>query len=256
MELSDFYLALITGSTSAVGEQLALALSKKGIPLLLTGRNRVKLLKQKSLPDTQTLLSDLTTKDGTKSVVEWIRQKKPNLIINCAGRGLYGPALMHDPEEHLSLFDLNVRAPIEITLAAAEMLDAENRYGTILNIASAAGFFSIPTFSTYAASKGALIQFSQALDAEMKPHRIRILTACPGPIKTPFHSIASKGLYTKTPPFAISPLKAAKLILKQIEKEKPVNIINYSTRVLYALSRFFLKRTSNNILQNSIKNRY
>ena len=256
MHLSDFYLALITGATSKLGSSLAYLLAKKGIPLILTGRNEIELKKlAQTLPDAKIAIADLSTPEGIHAVCGLIRKFKPNLIINNAGTGLYGPVLNHKIKDAIDTFETNARATIEITLAACATLDDEGRYGRILNVSSAAAFFPYPHFAAYAASKAAINNFSIALDHELAPQNIRILTACPGQIATDFRKNASKGHSLKHSTLSLSPLKAARHILSQIKSDKQLYIFPCTTKIAITLLKFFPKKIRFFLLKSTLKNR-
>ena len=255
MRLSDYYLALITGATSKLGSSLAYLLSQKGIPLILTGRNADELKKlEATLPETKTAVADLSTPEGIYTVSGLIRKFKPNLVINNAGIGLYGPALSHTIKENIDIFEVNARATIELTLSAVEMLDAEERYGTILNVSSAAAFFPYPNFAAYAASKAAINHFSAALSHELREKNIHILTASPGQIATDFRKNASKGHSPRPSPLAISPLRAARRLLSQIEKDKRHAIFPLTTKLALFFFRLLPKKMA--ILQKTVSTRF
>jgi uncharacterized protein len=256
MILSDCYLACITGATSELGSALAYLLSKKGIPLMLTGRNKEKLERlAKTLPDSKTLIANLATQNGRDLVVGWINKWKPNLIINNAGIGLYGPALDHLIEEQMEILTVNATAPIEITLGAVEMLQDEKRYGVVLNISSSAGAFPYPYFATYAASKRCLTDMSQSLDFEVRNDQIRVLAACPGQIRTSFRKNASKGRSLAHSTLSMSPLVAAKKLLRQVEKETPVYTFGALTKLGLFLLRLFPKKTRMTLLKLTVSQR-
>lgn len=256
MILSDCYLACITGATSELGSSLAYLLAKEGIPLMLTGRDRQKLEKLKgALPEAKILVANLTTKEGRLSVCQWIERWKPNLIINNAGAGLYGRAADLDIDEQMDLIELNVLGATEITLTAVQMLQREKRYGVVLNVSSAASFYPYPYFSTYAPSKSFITQFSQTLDYEMREHQIRVLAACPGMIRTHFALNASKGRLKRAPGSAMTPLHAAKKIIRQVIKEKPVTTFGPIVRFGLFCFRFLPRELRLKILARTLKNR-
>jgi len=240
-------LALITGATSGLGKALAKSLSQNKIPLFLTGRNKDALEKMQNELILQTEVSifaaDLSVPKERFALLEEISKKKPDLVINSAGFGLYGKALTHPLAEQLKILEVNAFALTEITLEAARALIGEKKPGVIMNISSAAGFFPTPSFSIYSASKAYVIHFSQSFDAEVKKHGIRVLVSCPGQIKTSFRERASSGLNKNQESFeAMSVEKAARLILKQIKYKKPIEIIDFRYKVLVFLAKFILPK--------------
>jgi hypothetical protein len=64
--------------------------------------------------------------------------------------------------------------------------------GEILNVSSLACLLPIPDFAVYAATKAYVTNFSEALRIELKPHGIRVLAVCPGPVHTGFGAVAER----------------------------------------------------------------
>lgn len=239
--------ALITGGSSDLGRALAQALHQKGYAILLTARTKPPL----PFPFRS---ADLT--QDRSSIISWIREECPSLIINNAGAGLYGPALSHTIPEQLDLLRLNAEVTLELTLEGAQTLLKQGKKGVILNISSAAGSFPYPGFSIYAASKGCITSFSQALDAELKDKGIRVLVACPGQIATSFRQKASKGHFVQSTPWSLPVNFVVKKLLKQIERKVPFSVIDYRYQILLALTQIMPRSWRNALLINSLKKRY
>lgn len=241
--------ALITGATSDLGKELAIALAKQGYRLLLTAPNAKKL---NIFSGENTLAADLTIKKERQKVIEWMRSYEVELIVNNAGAGLYGLALSHSIEEQLNLLTLNGEAALELCLAGAKNMI---RPGIILNISSAAAFMPYPYFSVYSASKRFLLNFSQAFDVEMKKEGIRVLCACPGQIATSFRIKASKGRFNKITPMTLSITKVVAALLWQMQKQKPVHIIDWRYHLLILLQKWIPTPIKNFLLIKTIQKR-
>ncbi len=235
--------ALITGATSGIGKALADDLAKRGFSLILTGRDRKKLLGRN-------LALDLSDPQERKKLMELIRKEIPELIVNNAGFGLYGASCELSIEEQLQMIEVNVKAPMEISMEAAKALLQAERPGTILNISSAAAFFAYPLFNTYAASKACLLNFSLALDAELRKKGIRVLCACPGPIVTDFRRRASKGIIYRVSGMSVE--KAVHCLWRQIERKKPLSLFDWRTYLLVTFVRLLPRSLQESLLRHSI----
>ncbi|MDF2576700.1 MAG: hypothetical protein K0S74_184 [Chlamydiales bacterium] len=243
----QFKKALITGASSGIGYELAKLLASKGIDLLLTGRDRNRLdqLQAELNPlgvSSQIYSFDLGKREDRIALQQLIRTQSPNLVINNAGCGLYGDAILHSLETHSELLDVNVKAVLELTLVAAETLKKQHLSGIILNVSSAAAFLPFPSFATYSASKAFLNQFSLSIDTELQPYNIRVLTACPGQVATKFRERSSRGFPQKEEFYTMSPQLAAVKIWKQIEEKIPLYIFDWRTRWAIRLANNFLPR--------------
>lgn len=236
----SFKCALITGATSGLGQGLAHFLKEKGITVIGVGSSDY----------------DLATPAGREGLMSLISERQPDLIVNCAGFGLYGEALAHTSQENLDLLEVNIMALTSLTLHGAKTLLANGKKGVILNISSAAAFLPFPLFALYAASKSYVNSFSQALDVELKPQGIRILCACPGQIDTHFRTRASKGHLQKKDRRTMPVEKAARHLWKQIEGQKSLLVFDWKTKLLIGASKLLPKRVLNYVLMRTLRGRY
>ena len=62
----------------------------------------------------------------------------------------------------------------------------------LIQLASSAAFLPQPGFGIYAASKSFVLSFTRALRQELKHRKISVTAVCPGPVDTPFFSIAEE----------------------------------------------------------------
>lgn len=249
--------ALVTGATSGLGKALCQLLASKNIPLIITGRDEEELknLGQLLTVPVITLPANLSKEEDRKKVIDLIREYTPDLVINNAGFGLYGEALSHTTEEQMDILRVNGNAVLELTLEAARSLKTAGKPGTILNISSAAAFFVFPRFSVYAAVKGFVKQFSMALDIELSPYGIRVLTACPGQIKTAFRARASKGRSQRPGRYAMCLKSAAEHIWHQIQTGKRVFVFDKRYQLMVFLSRWAPECLVQKFLSRSMQER-
>lgn len=238
--------AIVTGGNSGLGEALSLALEAKQYEVLRVGRNAPLSL-------------DLTRPEDLQKLTDLIAKRPPDLLINNAGIGFYGKGICLSLEEQKQTLRLNTEVVLELTLTAAKALISHQKQGTIVNISSAASLFPFPNFAIYAASKAATTSFSCALDQELSPLGIRVLTSLPGQIATPFRLKAAKQDPRGPAPYpkcwTLTPKHAAHLILKQISQGKRSQIIDWRYRLAYRLSRLIPNSLLMKMLENSISKR-
>lgn len=232
---------LITGCTSGLGQAAAVHFAKQGNILLLVARDAAKLEALKSaLPYPErikTLCADLGCKDARKTVLNLIKEQIPDLLINNAGFGFYGSALDSSIELQSQILEVNGKAVLEITLAAALALKNSNKSGMILNVSSIAGGLIYPYFATYAASKGFVAELSRSLHEELKPYNIDVLAFLPGKFASDFAQKAVGATPEKRAFLEMSLEKTLGAMLYQIEKKKPIYRYNKSYQLLQLLAR-------------------
>ena len=257
---TKFSMALVTGATSGIGEALCFLLAHQGIPLLISGRDHGKLeqlvVRLQKHVTVIALVADLGVSGERKKLIEMISTYSPDLVINNAGMGLYGEALTHSTAKQLEILTVNGEAVLEITLEAARNLKLRNRPGVILNVASSAAFQVFPELAVSAATKTFVTNFSESFDQEMKPYGIRVLTSCPGMVKTAFSrragGVSSTGVDKE---LVMTPKFAAQEIWQQIQKGKAVHLFDWKYRLFTYLGNLLPKSWRIAVLRKSIKNK-
>ena len=192
--------ALITGATSGIGQSFAAKLSKKGWSLVLTGRNEEKLKElQKSLGGCiEIIAADLSPREDVFKVYEFCRNKDIDMLVNNAGYGLFGKFDETDLEDEVNMINVNVTALHILTKLFLRDFKKKD-HGTILNVASAAGFMSGPLMAAYYASKNYVLKLSVAIYEELRRDHsnVSITVLCPGPVDTNFNNRAGVSFSVK-----------------------------------------------------------
>lgn len=126
---------------------------------------------------------DLARDGATRSLVDRLDELgfEPDIVVNNAGLGSVGRFHEIDAAVQAETVAVNVAALTAICRAYVPRMLAR-RSGAIINVASTAAAQPLPYFAVYAASKAYVVSLGQALWAECRPHGVRVLTICPGPI--------------------------------------------------------------------------
>jgi short-subunit dehydrogenase len=187
-------LALVTGASSGIGAEFARRYAREGFDLLLVSRSEGAL---RALSDelsgshgitAAVHLADLSDPAQVSRLVEVISNQLPRLdqLVNSAGTAPEGDLDRMDPHEIRQMVDINVTALTLLTRAAVIRMRDAGR-GTVVNIASGAGYQPVPHFSAYAASKAYVIRLTEALSEEHRAHGLRIFSVAPGDTDTPMN---------------------------------------------------------------------
>jgi short-subunit dehydrogenase len=108
--------------------------------------------------------------------------------------------------------------------------------GTLVGIASVAGFRGLPGSGAYSASKAAAITYLESLRVELAGTGVSVVTICPGYIATP---MTAKNPYPM--PFLLDPDEAARLIARAVARRRRYYVLPWQMalvgRVLRALPR-------------------
>ncbi len=193
---------VITGASSGLGKEFALRLSE-GNRIILSGRDMIRLTEvSEQIPQSEIFCADLSDEEVCKRL--FYTYPDAEMIINCAGFGVFGQFCATKLDDELKMLDVNIRAVHILTKLYAGEFVKRGR-GTILNVSSTAAFFTGPLFSSYYASKAYVYRLTTALHKELKGRYpdIKVSALCPGPVDTEFNERAGvcAGKGAATPSF-------------------------------------------------------
>ncbi len=187
--------ALITGASSGLGAEFAHQIATRGYDLILVARRKDRLdqLAQtlsSSLGIRATVLpADLSNIAAIRRVIEAI-SNTPNLelLVNNAGFAIRGRFYRADSEKVLTQLHVHMLAPVMLVRAALPAMLSKDS-GAIINVASLAGLIPIRSV-LYGSTKSFLINFSIALQDELRDSHVRVQALCPGYFLSEFHDTA------------------------------------------------------------------
>lgn len=187
-------IALITGSTSGIGEAIAKLFAKQGAEVVVVGRNKVR---GKEVVDdiinaggvAEYIFCDVTNTESVFRMKEEFLKKHTRLDILVNNAGILLTSTLEDisDDDWMKVFDANTHATMRVTREFISLV--EDSQGTILNNASIDGLHTLVrgrASYAYCASKSATIKFTQLLALNYAPKLIRVNCLCPGVTETPF----------------------------------------------------------------------
>lgn len=151
----------------------------------------------------------------------------PDIVIANAGvsRGTL-TEYVEDEEVFQNVMDINVLGMVK-TFQPFLTAMREAKRGTLAGIASVAGFRGLPGSSAYSASKAAAISYMESLRVEMYGSGVKVVTLCPGYIKTPMTDINSYPM-----PFIIEADDAARRMVRVIESGTSFAVVPWQMGVV------------------------
>jgi hypothetical protein len=186
--------ALITGASSGIGRDMARVLAAKEYDLILVARREDRLTELKKELDhvnVRIIVTDVGTAENCERLYQDVSSERIDLLVNNAGFGLAGEFAGIDLDTELNMIDVNVRALHILTkLFLRDFIERDS--GTILNVASSAGFMPGPLMATYYATKNYVLRLSEAIYEELRRRgsHVHISALCPGPVNTEFNKVA------------------------------------------------------------------
>ncbi len=251
-------LAVVTGASSGIGEEIARVLAAKGCDLRLVARREDRL---------RTLAKELSSQFGVDVVFDvvdladsaaldvWIAavreaRRPPAWLINNAGFGAHEATLKVPSGRFREMARLNIEAVLMASRLIGEDMAAEGS-GRIVNVASTAAFQAVPWFGVYAATKAFVLHFSEALAVELRG-RVGVTALCPGQTKTEFVGSANMdGRFDRMP--AMTARAVAEIGIAAAEKGKivcvPGNLNRLQTFLSMKLPRSFIRTCSTKLFR-------
>lgn len=176
--------ALVTGSSSGLGLEIAKVLAKNEARIILSGRDKEKLeIACLEVRKTAVYYPSITVVDSTDvlSVIQiFSRQKYLDILVNnIGGAPKFGKFEDLTDEDWMNTFDLNVMSAVRFTRAALPLLKKSQHGGRIINIASLPAVQPGRMNPDYASSKAALVNLTKCLANEFGPVGIRTNVICP-----------------------------------------------------------------------------
>lgn len=181
--------AIITGASKGIGAAIARELAHHASALVLVGRTEHLLLELEaelhdSHPACQVIVSavDITSEATVQELMAMVKERLGgfDVLVNCAGMAIPPTSVQETTAEvWTQIFAINALAPFLMTREAIPLL-RESKRAAIVNIASTAGTSARPGWSAYAASKAALVNFSNTMAEELKPDGINVHCLAPG----------------------------------------------------------------------------
>ena len=184
--------AVVTGTSSGIGFETALALAREGYYTYATMRDTTKSDKIKELGKKDNLKIDVLELDvddenSVKTAIQKILDQKQRIdvLVNNAGWGLWGCVEDVSIDEFKAQFDTNFFSIIRLIQEVGPTMRKQGS-GTIVNISSVVGRIGFPASPAYISSKFALEGLSESLRFELAPFGVNVVIIEPGVIKTNF----------------------------------------------------------------------
>lgn len=185
---------LITGCSTGIGRALALEFRRTGFRTFATARRRESVAELER-EGYEALQLDVTSPESVAAAVSHVVEQagRVDVLVNNAGRNVYGPTAEVPVGEVRELFEVNVLGALAAVQAVFPHM-AEQGAGTIVNIGSVIGVVAVPYSGGYCASKAALHMLSDSLRLELAPFGIDVVSVQPGAVKSELSKTGSRDL--------------------------------------------------------------
>lgn len=191
--------ALITGASSGLGVDFARELAERGCNLVLVAR-REDLLRQHQQDLTkrygvtvEIVALDLAIPNAPQRLYDQLQAagRSIDILINNAGFGLYGPFLKTPWERERNMLELDIMTLVHMTKLFISAMVNRNR-GYVLQVSSIAAYQPSPLYASYGAAKTFVLNFSEALNYELRTTKVRCTVIAPGVTATEFLAVSGQ----------------------------------------------------------------
>ncbi len=184
--------AIITGANRGLGEAIARAYWSEGANLVLAARDSQPLqVVAESLPaqagqSLAWLSADVGTREGVEAIIRRATEQFGRVDILVNNAGVYGPiGLIEeiDWEAWCQALQINLVGVVGMTRAVIPAMKQQGK-GKIINLSGGGATSPMPRFSLYAASKAAVVRFTETMAHELADFGIDVNAVAPGALNT------------------------------------------------------------------------
>jgi short-subunit dehydrogenase len=212
---------LITGASRGIGKHVAFEFAKRGHNVVLCARN-MELLTQNVAEITArggsaiAIRCDTTIEAELREAVRVTIERFGSIDVGILNAAVGGSMRFSDYNDGIfrETIETNLMSVVSGIAILTEVMKKQG-HGTIAGVSSLADKRSIPGSAPYMASKAALTLLLEAAEIELSPLNINVITVRPGFVAT---DMTSKNVFPM--PFLMTPEKAAKIIVRGIERGK------------------------------------
>lgn len=253
--------ALITGASAGIGATFARFLAAQGYDLLLVARRAERLnelaseLKKQYGVNCTVFAVDLTDPKAPAAIMDFAKEKGITIDILINNAGLSGKTAFSDTPWQDLANEIQLMITTVTELAHRVIPDMKQRgWGRIINLSSLAGFLPPGASLLYTGIKSYVLNVSESLDMELKPHGIHVTALCPGFTHSEFHDVMGTRDRANQLPSILwqQPEAVVKEGYEAVMKGKPVcvpgvvnKVIASSVRPIPESARYFLGKTFN-----------
>jgi short-subunit dehydrogenase len=241
---------IITGATSGIGKALAYECAARGAKLVISGRNKERLLEisedlLRTGIEVLPVTADVSKEEDCRNLVWKTMEKFGTIDVLINNAGISMRALFTDVELEVlrKLMDTNFWGTVYCTKYALPYL--LNSGGSLVGISSIAGYKGLPGRTGYSSSKFAMQGMLEVIRIENRKKGLHVLIAAPGFTASNIRNVAlaKDGRQQGETPLDESKLMPAETvaikIADAIEKRKRTIILTTQGKMTVLLNKFF-----------------
>jgi glucose 1-dehydrogenase len=188
-------IAVVTGSSSGIGQGIAVRFAQEGARIVINyaghpeGADQTLAAIQKAGGQGVICQADVTSMNDIRKLIDaaWQAWDGCDILVNNAGMEKQADFWEVTEADYDKVLAVNLKGPFFLTQYFVQKLLAANQPGRVINISSVHEDMAMPHFATYCTSKGGIRMLMRNLAVELGPKNITINNIAPGAISTPIN---------------------------------------------------------------------
>ena len=188
--------AIVTGSSSGIGQSIAIRLGSEGASVVVDYRTHIDAANEtkskiEAAGGKAILVSaDITKPADVQNLVEqaYAQLGGCDILVNNAGVERHAPFWEVTEADYDLVLDTNLKAAFFLSQRFVQKAMEAKKPGRIINISSVHEDMVFPNFASYCAAKGGMRMLMRDLAMELGPHQITVNNVAPGAIDTPINA--------------------------------------------------------------------
>ncbi len=238
-----FSVIIVTGGSSGIGKSYIEHAIQGNPNALICNLSRTPFFAQKGADIVKQITCDMSKAEAIEeaytiltSLINVHAKTGRVMLINNSGFGSYGLFPEPNISENLGIIDVNIKGVIHLTGLCLPLI--KQRGGSILTVASTAAFQPTPWLATYGASKAFILNWSLALNEELRGSGVNVLAVCPGPTATQFFKRAGLTQGSVSPSMSQTADQVVEESIAALKKGKSFIVTGWKNRLLTLFSGF------------------
>jgi NAD(P)-dependent dehydrogenase (short-subunit alcohol dehydrogenase family) len=184
--------AVITGANRGLGESIARAFAQAGAGLLLSARDGELMqrvaedISRSATQPVEWMCGDVSKSADIDAIRDRAVHKFGHVDILVNNAGVYGPIGLFeeaDWQEWCEALQINLFGTVAMSRAIVPLMKRQ-QYGKVINLSGGGATAPLPRFTAYAASKAAVVRFTETIAEELRSSHIDVNAIAPGALNT------------------------------------------------------------------------
>ncbi len=243
-------ISVITGASSGMGRDFVRMIDKiedcDEIWVIARRKDKLEELKSETEKTIRPIELDLSVNENIEKYGEMLKEADAQVVslVNAAGFGKFGSFEDIPLAEQMNMIDLNCKALMAVTYLTLPYMPEGSK---VYQLGSLSSFQPVPYIATYGATKAFVLSLSRALNRELRSRKIKMISVCPGWVKTDFFDRAVRDDTIKYYNKFFTSEEVVNRAVKDMKRGKDVSVCGASIRGQVLLTKLLPHKLVMNI---------